>query len=95
MTDDMTAMSHENDGGLCWCGPKCGPVAYEPLTPVEAVVCGVVLFAASDSRIRAMAEENDEQRFIEGCKAPWFEQLVGQGLIAVRDAADVGIRRTE
>ncbi len=25
MSDDMKAMSHENDGGLCWCGPICGP----------------------------------------------------------------------
>lgn len=29
MTDDMTAMSHENDGGICWCGPKCGPFTWE------------------------------------------------------------------
>lgn len=28
MTDDFTAMSHENDGSICWCGPKCGPTPY-------------------------------------------------------------------
>jgi len=28
MSDDMTAMSHENDGGFCWCGPECGPTPY-------------------------------------------------------------------
>ena len=27
--DHLTAMSHENDGGLCWCGPSCGPVAVD------------------------------------------------------------------
>lgn len=57
------------------------------LTPVEAVIGGLVLFAASDPRIQAMAAENDEQHFIEGCKAPWFEQLVGQGLLAVREVS--------
>ena len=57
------------------------------LTPAEAVVGGVILYAASDPRIRAMSEENDEQHFIEGCKAPWFDQLVGQALIAVREAS--------
>jgi len=55
------------------------------LTPVEAVLGGVILYAASDPRIQAMAEENDEQHFIEGCKAPWFDQLVGQALVAVRE----------
>ena len=24
----MTAMTHEYDGGLCWCGPECDPVAF-------------------------------------------------------------------
>lgn len=57
------------------------------LTPIEAVIGGIVLFAASDPRVQAMASANDEERFIEGCKGPWFEQLVGQGLVAVRDAA--------
>ena len=27
----MTAMTHEYDGGLCWCGPKCDPVAFVPV----------------------------------------------------------------
>lgn len=57
------------------------------LTAVEAVIGGVVLYAASDPRVIAMAEENDEQHFIEGCKAPWFDQLVGQALLAVRSAS--------
>ena len=57
------------------------------VTPAEAVVGGVILFAASDPRIQAMADENDEQYFIEGCKAPWFEQIVGQALIAVGEAS--------
>lgn len=56
------------------------------LTPVEAVIGGVILYAASDPRIRAMADENNEEHFIEGCSAPWFDQLVGQALIAVREA---------
>lgn len=56
------------------------------LTPVEAVVGGVILYAASDPRIRAMAAENDEARFIEGCRQPWFDLLVGQALLAVRGA---------
>lgn len=30
MTEDMTAMSHENDGEQCWCGPKCGPFTWRP-----------------------------------------------------------------
>lgn len=24
----MTAMTHEYDGGQCWCGPKCDPVQF-------------------------------------------------------------------
>lgn len=27
----MTAMTHEYDGGQCWCGPKCEPVSFEPV----------------------------------------------------------------
>lgn len=57
------------------------------LTPVEAVLGGVVLYMSSDPRIRAMFETNDRDRFIEGCRAPWFEQLMGQALIAVREAS--------
>jgi len=57
------------------------------LTAVEAVIGGAILFAASDPRIIAMVEENDEQHFIEGCRAPWFDQLVGQALVAVRSAS--------
>ena len=57
------------------------------LTPAEAVIGGVILHAASDPRIQAMAAENDEQHFIEGCKAPWFEQLVGQALLAVKEGS--------
>lgn len=57
------------------------------LTAVEAVIGGTILYAASDPRIISMAEENDEQHFVEGCKAPWFEQLVGQALMAVRSAS--------
>lgn len=57
------------------------------LTPAEAVIGGLILFAASDPGVQAMAAENDEQHFVEGCKAPWFEQLVGQGLIAVRETS--------
>ena len=57
------------------------------LTPVEAVLGGAVLFCASDPRIQAMAEMNDEERFIEGCHQPWFDQLVAQALMAVREAA--------
>ncbi len=57
------------------------------LTPAEAVIGGAILYTASDPRIREMAAENDEEHFIEGCKAPWFDQLVGQALLAVREAA--------
>lgn len=57
------------------------------LTPVEAVLGGVILYAASDPLIRAMVAENDEQHFIEGCRQPWFDQMVGQALITVREAA--------
>lgn len=57
------------------------------MTPVEAVLGGVILYAASDPRIQAMVAENDEQHFIEGCRQPWFDQLVGQALIAVREAS--------
>lgn len=57
------------------------------LTPVEAVLGGVILYAASDPRIQGMVAANDEQRFIEGCRQPWFDHLVGQALIAVREAA--------
>lgn len=57
------------------------------VTPAEAVLGGAILFVASDPRIKAMATENDEQHFIEGCKGPWFDQLVGQALVAVREAA--------
>jgi len=56
------------------------------LTPVEAVIGGLILYAASDPRIRSMADENDEEHFVEGCRQPWFDQLVGQGLIAIREA---------
>lgn len=66
---------------------SCVATMPEPLAPVEAVIGGVILYAASDPRIQAMASENDEQHFIEGCKSPWFEQLTGQALLAVRDAA--------
>ena len=27
----MTAMTHEYDGGQCWCGPKCEPVEFVPV----------------------------------------------------------------
>ncbi|WP_420114538.1 hypothetical protein [Pseudactinotalea sp.] len=57
------------------------------LTPAEAVIGGVVLYVASDPRIQAMVAENDEQHFVEGCKSPWFDQMVGQALIAVREAS--------
>lgn len=57
------------------------------LTPAEAVIGGAVLYVASDPRIKAMADENDEEHFIEGCRQPWFEQLVGQALLAVREVA--------
>lgn len=62
----------------------------EPLTPIEAVIGGMVLYAASDPRVQAMATENDREHFIEGCRAPWFDQLVGQGLLAVREAVTDG-----
>lgn len=58
----------------------------EPLTPIEAVIGGVVIYVASDPRVQTMATENDREHFIEGCRAPWFEHLVGQGLLAVRGA---------
>lgn len=56
------------------------------LTPIEAVLGGLVLYCSSDPRIRDMAAENDEERFIEGCRQPWFDLLVGQGLMALREA---------
>lgn len=56
------------------------------VTPVEAIIGGTILFVASDPRIQTMAAENDEQHFIEGCKGPWFDQLVGQALVAVSEA---------
>lgn len=41
----MTAMTHEYDGGLCWCGPKCDPVAFVPVAqgsgePSPCAGCG-------------------------------------------------------
>jgi len=33
-----------------------------------------------------MAAENTEERFTEGCRQPWFDLLVGQGLMAIREA---------
>lgn len=57
------------------------------LTPVEAVLGGVVLFAVSDPRIQAMAAESDREHFIQGCGTPWFYQLVAQALVAVGEAS--------
>ena len=55
------------------------------LNAVEAAIGGAILYCASDPRIQAMVEANDLDRFVEGCRAPWFDQLVGDGLVAVRE----------
>ena len=34
MAEEMTAMSHEGNGQLCWCGPSC-PDVY-PLPTLES-----------------------------------------------------------
>lgn len=65
--------------------PQRSESVVSALTPAEALIGGVILYTASDPRIQAMVAENDEQHFIEGCKGPWFDQLVGQALMAVKE----------
>lgn len=72
-----------------------GSAGVDILTPAEAVIGGVILYAASDPHIQAMVAANDEKRFVEGCHGPWFDQLVGLALVAVRDACDADAQPVE
>lgn len=56
------------------------------LTPAEALIGGLILALASDPGIRAMAEANDAEHFIEGCKGPQWDTAVTHAALAVRDA---------
>ena len=51
------------------------------------VMSGVLLALAADPEIRAMAEANDAERFVEGCKNPAFEMKFAKALLGIRDLA--------
>lgn len=54
----------------------------------EAVLtlAGLVWLLGQDPDLQAMAEANDIEHFIEGCKGPMFEQKLGQACLTFREA---------
>lgn len=55
--------------------------------PGTAVVVGAILHLAQDERLQAMAAVNDIEHFVQGCRAPWFDNRMGEALVAVKEAA--------
>ena len=56
------------------------------MTPGEALVAGLVVMLAQDPELRTMAEANDADRFVEGCRTPAFEHKVAAALVGFREA---------
>ena len=54
----------------------------------EAVLTlvGLVWLLGQDPDLQAMAEANDLDHFIEGCRSPMFEQKLGQACLTFREA---------
>ncbi len=54
---------------------------------VVLTLAGVVWLLAQDPELRAMAEANDLEHFMLGCRTPAFDQKLALALLTVRDAA--------
>ncbi|UYL87122.1 hypothetical protein QEH40_gp01 [Microbacterium phage OscarSo] len=51
------------------------------------VIAGVLHLLAADPELAAMAEANDLEHFLEGCKSPAFDAKLGAALLEIRAAA--------
>lgn len=53
----------------------------------ELTIAGVLHLLAADPELRAMAEANDAEHFIEGCKSPAFDAKLVAALATIRELA--------